>query len=105
MNKSFFTPEKIQKLTSLYVLSQEVTVECASEEQGSKAKKKTGNIGNGTVTGGGGAGERPPKSTARCQAPLAEVPGREGSRGGKNRPLDKCLSGLLEHSDKLTLST
>ena len=78
MNKSFFTPEKIQKLTSLFVLSQEVTVECASEEQGSKAEKKTENIGNRTVPGG--AGERPPRSTARCQALLAEVCGREGSR-------------------------
>ena len=60
------------------MLSQEVTVECASEEHESKAQKKTGTIGNGTVTGG--AGERPPKSTARCQAPLAEVCGREGSK-------------------------
>ena len=38
------------------MLSQEVTVECASEEQESKAKKKTGNIGNGTVTGEPGRG-------------------------------------------------
>ena len=52
-----------------------------------------------------GAGERPPKSTARCQAPLAEVCGTEGSRDRKNRLLDKCLSGLLEHLDKLILST